>query len=179
MVALAAVSRITRLADRQVPRPYPSAVSSLAPCHPGKDLLLCVPVALSGTIATLGFNQRGIDYNRGARIRGFSKFSLYQNLMLALDGIVNQSVVPLRVATYVGVAVAVLTVLASIGYIVAYFTIGFRAPAGFTTTTVLILGSLGINALLLGIVGEYLGRIYMQMKKQSLSIVERELHNEL
>ena len=69
--------------------------------------------------------------------------------------------------------------LASIGYIVAYFTIGFRAPAGFTTTTVLILGSLGINALLLGIVGEYLGRIYMQMKRQSLSIVERELHNEL
>jgi polyisoprenyl-phosphate glycosyltransferase len=134
---------------------------------------------LRGTIATLGFNQIGIDYDRKARVRGSTKFSIYDNVMLALDGIVNQSVVPLRVATYVGVCVSFATVLAILGYIAAYFTVGFRAPAGFTTTTVLILGSLSINALLLGVIGEYLGRIYMQMKKQSLSIVERELHNEV
>jgi glycosyltransferase involved in cell wall biosynthesis len=134
---------------------------------------------LRGTIATLGFNQIGIDYDRKARVRGSTKFSIYDNVMLALDGIVNQSVVPLRVATYVGVCVSFATVLAILGYIAAYFTVGFRAPAGFTTTTVLILGSLSINALLLGVIGEYLGRIYMQMKKQSLSIIERELHNEV
>jgi polyisoprenyl-phosphate glycosyltransferase len=134
---------------------------------------------LRGTIATLGFNQIGIDYDRKARVRGSTKFSIYDNVMLALDGIVNQSVVPLRVATYVGVCVSFVTVLAILGYIAAYFTVGFRAPAGFTTTTVLILGSLSINALLLGVIGEYLGRIYMQMKKQSLSIIERELHNEV
>jgi dolichol-phosphate mannosyltransferase len=52
---------------------------------------------LRGTIATLGFSQLGIDYNRGARVRGASKFSIYDNVMLALDGIINQSVVPLRV----------------------------------------------------------------------------------
>ncbi len=134
---------------------------------------------LRGTIATLGFNQLGIDYNRGARMRGTTKFSIYDNVMLALDGIVNQSVVPLRVATYVGITVSFLTLLAIFGYLVAYFTVGFRAPAGFTTTTVLILGSLSINAMLLGILGEYIGRMYLQMKKKSLSIVERELHNEV
>jgi glycosyltransferase involved in cell wall biosynthesis len=134
---------------------------------------------LRGTIATLGFNQLGIDYNRGARVRGTTKFSIYDNVMLALDGIVNQSVVPLRVATYVGITVSFLTLLAIFGYLVAYFTVGFRAPAGFTTTTVLILGSLSINAMLLGILGEYIGRMYLQMKKKSLSIVERELHNEV
>jgi dolichol-phosphate mannosyltransferase len=133
---------------------------------------------LRGTIATLGFNQLGIDYDRGARVRGSTKFSLYDNVMLALDGIVNQSLVPLRVATYVGIGVSFLTLLAIMGYIIAYFTVGFRAPAGFTTITVLILGSLSINAMLLGILGEYLGRMYLQMKKKSLSIVERELHNE-
>ncbi len=133
---------------------------------------------LRGTIATLGFRQTGIDYARQARMVGQSKFSFYDNIKLALDGIVNQSVVPLRVATYVGLAIAALTVLASLGYIVAYFTVGFRAPAGFTTITVLILGSLGINALLLGVIGEYLGRMYLQMKNRSLSIVERELHEE-
>jgi polyisoprenyl-phosphate glycosyltransferase len=133
---------------------------------------------LRGTIASLGFNQLGIDYDRGARVRGATKFSLYDNVMLALDGIVNQSVVPLRVATYVGISVSLLTVLAIFGYLVAYFTVGFRAPPGFTTITVLILGSLSINAMLLGILGEYLGRMYLQMKKKSLSIIDRELHNE-
>jgi dolichol-phosphate mannosyltransferase len=133
---------------------------------------------LRGTIATLGFNQIGIDYNRSARVRGTSKFSIYDNVMLALDGIVNQSVVPLRVATYVGIGVSFLTLLAIFGYLVAYFTVGFRAPAGFTTITILILGSLSINAMLLGILGEYIGRMYLQMKKKSLSIVDRELHNE-
>jgi glycosyltransferase involved in cell wall biosynthesis len=133
---------------------------------------------LRGTIAALGFNQIGIDYDRGARLRGSTKFSLYDNLMLALDGIVNQSVVPLRVATYVGISVSFATLAAIFGYLVAYFTVGFRAPAGFTTTTILILGSLSINAMLLGILGEYIGRMYLQMKKKSLSIVERELHNE-
>jgi dolichol-phosphate mannosyltransferase len=133
---------------------------------------------LRGTIATLGFNQIGIDYDRGARVRGATKFSLYDNVMLALDGIVNQSVVPLRVATYLGISISFLTVLAIFGYLVAYFTVGFRAPPGFTTITVLILGSLSINAMLLGILGEYLGRMYLQMKKKSLSIIDRELHNE-
>jgi dolichol-phosphate mannosyltransferase len=134
---------------------------------------------LRGTIATLGFNQIGIDYNRGARVRGKTKFSIYDNVMLALDGIINQSVVPLRVATYIGISVSFATALAIFGYLVAYFTVGFRAPAGFTTVTVLILGSLSINAMLLGILGEYLGRMYLQMKKKSLSIVERELHTEV
>ena len=133
---------------------------------------------LRGTIATLGFKQTGIDYNRRARTVGHSKFSFYDNVMLALDGIVNQSIVPLRIAIYVGLSVAGLTVLASFGYIIAYFTVGFRAPAGFTTITVLILGSLGINALMLGVIGEYLGRMYLQLKNRSVSIVERELHEE-
>lgn len=134
---------------------------------------------LRGTIASLGFKQIGIDYDRAARVRGSTKFSLYDNVLLALDGIVNQSVVPLRVATYVGVVVSMLTLLAIFGYLIAYFTVGFRAPAGFTTITVLILGSLSINAMLLGILGEYIGRMYIQMKKRSLSIVERELHSEV
>lgn len=132
---------------------------------------------LRGTIATLGFSQLGIDYARRARAIGTTKFSFYDNVMLALDGIINQSIVPLRMATYVGVAVSFGTLLAIFGYLIAYFTVGFRAPAGFTTITVLVLGSLSMNAMLLGILGEYLGRIYLQLKKKSLTIIERELHD--
>jgi dolichol-phosphate mannosyltransferase len=131
---------------------------------------------LRGTIATLGFRPLGVDYDRRARAIGETKFSIIDNVMLALDGIINQSIMPLRVATYIGITISFVTLFAILGYLVAYFTIGFRAPAGFTTITILILGSLSINAMLLGILGEYLGRMYLQMKKQSLSIVESELH---
>jgi glycosyltransferase involved in cell wall biosynthesis len=133
---------------------------------------------LRGTIATLGFNQLGVEYARRARVIGKTKFRLYDNVMLALDGIINQSIVPLRVATYIGVSVSVTTLLAIFGYLIAYYTTGFRAPPGFTTITTLILGSLSINALLLGILGEYLGRIYLQMKRKPISIVEQELHGD-
>jgi dolichol-phosphate mannosyltransferase len=131
---------------------------------------------LRGTIASMGFRQVGIDYARRARQIGKTKFSFYDNVMLALDGLINQSIVPLRLAIYLGLFVAVGTLVAIAGYLVAYFTTGFRAPAGFTTITVLILGSLGINAMLLGVIGEYLGRMYLQMKRKPISIVEEELH---
>ena len=131
---------------------------------------------LRGTIATLGFRQTGIDYARQARNVGQSKFSFYDNIKLALDGIVNQSVVPLRVSTYIGIGISCITLVGVFGYILAKLTFGSSWPAGFTTITVLILASLSINAMLLGIIGEYLGRMYLQMKNRSLTIIERDLH---
>lgn len=131
---------------------------------------------LRGTIATLGFNQIGLNYDRRPRTIGQTKFRIYDTVMLALDGIINQSIVPLRLATYLGMAVSCGTVLAIAGYLIAYYTTGFRAPAGFTTITTLVLGSLGINAMLLGVIGEYLGRMYLQMKRVPLTIIEEDLH---
>ncbi len=131
---------------------------------------------IRGTIATLGFKQVGIPYTRDPRVRGESKFSLYAMTSLAFDGIMNHSVVPLRVATYVGLAASLLTVLAMVAYTVAKFFFGTSWPAGFTTLTVLVLGTASLNAMLLGIIGEYLGRIYQQVRKKPLSIIEEELH---
>ena len=63
---------------------------------------------LRGTIATLGFKQVGIPYRRNARLKGESKFPFSKLVSLALDGILNHSVVPLRLATYFGLTVSVL-----------------------------------------------------------------------
>jgi glycosyltransferase involved in cell wall biosynthesis len=131
---------------------------------------------LRGTIASLGFKQVGIDYARRQRLIGSSKFRFYDNVMLALDGLINQSIAPLRLAIYIGLFIALATLVAILGYLIAYFTTGFRAPPGFTTITTLVLGSLCINAMLLGVIGEYLGRMYLQMKRKPISIVEEELH---
>jgi len=131
---------------------------------------------LRGAIAALGFDQIGIPYNRAERQRGKSKFSFGELIGLALDGILNHSVVPLRIATYLGLAISVITFLGLVGYAIGRLFLGKDWPPGFATTIILILGSLSLNALFLGIIGEYLGRIYRQVKRRPLTIVERELN---
>jgi dolichol-phosphate mannosyltransferase len=130
---------------------------------------------LRGTIASLGFNQIGVPYDRAARERGESKFPLRRLVHMAIDGILNHSVVPLRISAYVGLTVSLVTVLSSIVYIVGRIGFGKAWPAGFATTTVLLLLSLSLNALFLGIIGEYLGRIYQQVRRRPLSIIQHEI----
>ncbi len=129
-----------------------------------------------GTIATLGFNQIGIPYERAAREQGESKFRLRDLMGLALDGIFNHSFVPLRLATYASIAVALVTLLLVIGYVGGKLLFAQSWPPGFATLVVLILVSISLNALFFGILGEYIARIYRQVKKTPLTIVEKELN---
>jgi polyisoprenyl-phosphate glycosyltransferase len=132
---------------------------------------------LRGTIAAMGFNQIGVPYDRAARERGQSKFPVGRLVQMAIDGILNHSIIPLRLSSYVGLTISVLTVLSSIIYIVGRIGFGKNWPAGFATTTVLLLLSLSLNALFLGIIGEYLGRIYHQVRRRPLALIEREIIN--
>jgi len=130
---------------------------------------------LRGTVAALGFSQIGIPYDRAERVRGTSKFSFRELVGLALDGILNHSVVPLRIATYLGLGVSLVTLLAIAGYAVGRLFFAANWPPGFASIIILILGSLSLNALFLGIIGEYLGRIYKQVKRRPLTIIEQEI----
>ncbi len=131
---------------------------------------------LRGTIASMGFNQTGIPYDRTERVRGKSKFPLRDLLGLAVDGLLNHSIVPLRIATFTGLSISVLTFAGLVVYLAGKLLFGQAWPAGFATTTILILLSISLNALFLGIVGEYLGRIYKQVKKRPLIIIENEIN---
>lgn len=131
---------------------------------------------LRGTIAALGFEQIGIPYDRSERQHGESKFSFGELIGLALDGILNHSVVPLRIATFTGLAISFMTLLGTIGYLVGRIALGKNWPPGFASVIILLLGSVSLNALLLGVIGEYLGRIYRQVKRRPLTIVEREVN---
>ena len=130
---------------------------------------------LRGTLATIGFAQKGVPYDRAARTVGVSKFSLADLFRLALDGILAQSTVPLRLATYAGLVVAVVTFVGILLFVVGRFLFGQEWPAGWATTTVLILLSLSANSLFLGILGEYVGRIYRQVRRKPLTIIEHAL----
>ena len=130
---------------------------------------------LRGMIAAMGFRQHGIPYDRHNRERGTSNFRFKDLVGLAIDGILNHSIVPLRIATFFGIGITIITFLAIIGYSFAKLFFGINWPAGFTTLAVLTLTGISVNALFLGIIGEYLGRIYQQVKKRPLVIVETEL----
>ena len=125
----------------------------------------------------MGFRQLGIPYERQGRRAGRSKFTMGHLVALAIDGILAHSVLPLRLATLVGLIMGGLTFLALGGYTVAKLFFGGDWPRGFATTTILILLSITLNALFLGVIGEYLGRIYQQVKKRPITIVERSVND--
>lgn len=128
-----------------------------------------------GLISAMGFSQIGIAYDRGDRLAGESKFPLSKMIALGLDGVLNHSLVPLRVASVVGLVVGLVTMLLIIGYMVGRLIFGQDWPAGFATTTLLLLLGITLNALFLGVIGEYLGRIFMQLKGRAFPIVEIEI----
>jgi glycosyltransferase involved in cell wall biosynthesis len=128
---------------------------------------------LRGYIASLGYRQIGVSYDRAERRRGKSAFKLGNLVDLALDGIVSHSIMPLRLASFVGIVLSVLAILAIVVYGVLWIAYEKSWPAGFATLAILILVSLAVNAIFLGIIGEYLARIYRQVKPGPLTIVER------
>ena len=132
---------------------------------------------LRGLIAAMGFSQVGLPYDREARIAGESKFPLKAMIALAVDGVLNHSLVPLRLATMTGLAIAGLTFIGTLIYIAGRLLFGQDWPAGFATTTVLLLFSISLNAMFLGVIGEYLGRIFLQVKNRGVPIVEATLND--
>ena len=125
---------------------------------------------LRGFIASLGYRQIGVSYDRAERRAGKSAFRLGSLINLALDGIVSHSIMPLRLASFAGVALSALALLAMIAYLVRYQA---SWPPGFATLVMLMLISLAMNAIFLGIIGEYLARVYRQVKPGPLTIVDR------
>lgn len=129
-----------------------------------------------GLISAMGFSQVGFVYDRADRIAGDSKFPLRKMVDMAVDGLLNHSLVPLRIASGIALVVGAITFLLICGYLVARIFFGAAWPAGFATTTLLLLLSIMLNAMCFGIIGEYIGRIFMQAKRRPLPIIEQRLN---
>ncbi len=130
---------------------------------------------LRGMIASLGFSQTGIPYNRDARLHGKSKFNMVRLTQLGVTAIVNHSVVPLRIASIVGLVTLGISFIGGL-----YFVIGRLIqpdyPRGLASIHVLVLFGIGLQSFLLGIIGEYLLRIYLILRAEPLAIVEQTLN---
>ncbi len=129
-------------------------------------------------VASMGFNQLGIPYDRDRRNAGRSKFNFRAKLRLAMDGILNHSTVPLKLASVVGFLSFAAAIIMAVVYMVGHFMFAATWPPGFATLTLLLLASIGLNAMFLGILGEYVARIFHQVKKRPLTIVEETVNLE-
>lgn len=125
---------------------------------------------IRGMRTWVGFRQIGLEYDRDARLAGKTKYSFKMMLRLAYDGIFNFSEVPLRLITKLGVFTITLSLVYLVA-ILAFRSMGGEVPRGFITTIFAITLFSGVQLVSLGIIGEYLSRIYTQVKERPLFIV--------
>lgn len=128
---------------------------------------------LRGMVSWVGFNQTAIEYDRDVRHTGTTKYPLPKMLRFAMDGITSFSDIPLRFASYFGFTVS------AVAFVYALVVIGFKLfslnpPAytpGWASTIVAVLFLGGVQLMSLGILGEYLGRVYDEVKGRPLYLI--------
>ena len=126
---------------------------------------------MKGLFGWVGFNQVAIPYQREPRLAGRSNFGLWKLWNFALEGITSFSTAPLRVATYFGLLTALFSFVFAVWIVVKAALYGDRV-AGWPTMMVVILFLGGIQLIALGLIGEYLGRLYDESKQRPLYLVD-------
>jgi len=127
-----------------------------------------------GMISWIGFKQTGIEFDRDPRVAGETKYPLRKMLKFAFDGILSFSNVPLRLATWLGFATSVFAVFYIFIVLIKKF-MGYTLP-GYASIMVSILFLGGVQLITIGILGEYIGRIYNEAKARPLYIIEETLN---
>jgi len=125
---------------------------------------------LRGMSSWIGFKQIGVEYKRAARLSGVTKYPFKKMIKFAQDGITGFSYFPLQIATYLGFIAAGLSVVA-IPVVAALRLAGSHSFEGQTTTLISVLFLGGVQLISLGILGEYIGRIYDEVKGRPLYVV--------
>jgi dolichol-phosphate mannosyltransferase len=126
--------------------------------------------------AWVGYRQTGVPYKRAARFAGETKYPFRKMLRLALNAITGFSYFPLQIATYLGFFSAGLSILA-IPVVVVLRLMGNQAFFGQASTLIAVLFLGGVQLISLGILGEYIGRLYDEAKGRPLYIVRKETQN--
>jgi glycosyltransferase involved in cell wall biosynthesis len=125
---------------------------------------------MKGLFAWVGFRQVALPYERAPRLAGTTKFNYWRLWNLALEGITGFSTVPLRVATYLGIGTALVAFVYGLWVIAKTLLWGDRVQ-GWPTMMAVILFLGGVQLIALGILGEYLGRLYVEAKQRPLYLV--------
>lgn len=128
---------------------------------------------LRGIISWVGYKQEFVSYNVEARAFGKTKYSFIRMFSFALDGITSFSAVPLRISTYMGMIIAFFSFV----YIVYAVYLRFlnKTVAGWTSVLVVVLFMGGVQLVFLGIIGEYLTRVYDETRNRPLYVIQKKI----
>ena len=155
------------------------------PADAGDFRLLSRPVVLAmralrerhrfvrGMVSWVGFKQTAVHYSRATRFAGETKYPFRKMLRFAVDGITSFSIVPLRFATWLGVFSGIVAVATALWALYVKFFVSGAVQGWSTIVIVVALGS-SAQLLMIGILGEYIGRIYEEIKRRPLYIVAEE-----
>lgn len=125
---------------------------------------------MKGLFAWVGFRQVGVPYVRPSRAAGDSSWPYRSLFRFALDGMTSFSTAPLRIWTYVGAGAAVVALLAALAIIVRVLVAGRDVP-GYASLMVVILFAFALQMVALGILGEYIGRMYQEVKGRPIYVI--------
>jgi glycosyltransferase involved in cell wall biosynthesis len=126
---------------------------------------------MKGLFAWVGFHSVGVPYERPERVAGTSKFNFWRLWNFAIDGVVSFSTAPLRAWFYVGLVIAIVAVLYALFIVTRVLIFGVDTP-GYASLLIAILLMGAIQLLSLGIIGEYLGRLFVEVKARPIYVVE-------
>ncbi len=131
---------------------------------------------LRGMICELGFSLKTIEFNQPQRARGITKNNFYTLFDIAMLGIVSHSLVPLRIASMLGMLIGGISILMGLTYLVLKLFLWDSFPIGFAPLIISLFFMFGILFFFIGLLGEYIGSIHMYVKNRPI-VVERERVN--
>lgn len=126
---------------------------------------------LRGMVPLVGYKSDIVYYKRGERFAGESKYPLKKMISFALDGITSTSAAPMRLIFWIGLIWFLLAIVGAI-YIIARHFINGSDVAGWASTMLAIVGFGGANLLALGVIGEYIGKIFLEVKQRPRYLIE-------
>lgn len=127
---------------------------------------------LPGLISRLGFKTIGIPYHREARKSGTPKGNTFLYLAYARDGLVSGTITPLRLTSLFGVILSTISFLTMFYFLIAKLLLGAPFASGVAALSIFVLFGFGVNFIFLGILGEYIGRIYLERENSEAAIIE-------
>jgi len=127
-----------------------------------------------GLFAWIGFSSVGVPYSPAERRYGKAKWKFRQLFQLAIDGITSFSTVPLRVWSYLGLAISLMALAYAVFFLISTLLFGIDVP-GFPSLIISIMLLSGVQLISLGVLGEYLGRVYEEVKRRPLYLVADEI----
>lgn len=132
---------------------------------------------LRGLRTWLGFKQIGVEYDRPERVEGETKYPISKRIAIALNGIFNFSEVPVKFITYLGIATSLLAIVYFAYTLVKKFVFDVPVAEGFTGLLFTIILFSGVQLISLGIIGEYVLRIFFQVKGRPLFVIKQRIVN--